>query len=152
MTSPSPELTESEKVNAQFLPRVYRGVAIVALASLVGLSILGATPMAATFGFGAFLSVGLLYSTERLVRGFLTPTDRPRQGRRRLIALMLAKLPLVLGILFLVSSAKWFHPIGLILGLALMPTIVTVCGVFWLFSPENDRKLAPRASLSGFFK
>lgn len=149
---PIPELTHTDKANVQFLPRVYRGVAVLAVALLIGLSLFGATHLAVSFGFGAFLSVGLLYSTERLVRGILTPTDRPKQSRRRLIVLMLAKLPVILCILFLVSNARWFHPLGLILGLALMPSVLTVCSVFWFLSVENNRKQVSRTSLSGYSK
>lgn len=125
-----PETDGTDEMTGQFLSGVYRAASVVGLLGLVGLSSFASGDMAANFGIGTFLGMAMVYSTEQIVRRYLVPTDKPNRSRRRLMALMFAKLPVVGGILFFVTRASWSHPIGLVLGVGVMPGVLTVCGVF----------------------
>jgi hypothetical protein len=123
-----------DALSRQFLPGVYRAAAIVGLLGLIGLSAFASGDMAANFGIGTLLGMGMVYSTEHIVRRYLVPTDNLKRGRRRLMALMLAKLPVLGVVLFFVTRSAWHHPIGLVLGLGVMPGMLTVCGIFRFWS------------------
>lgn len=125
-----PETAAIDEMTGQFLSGVYRAAAVIGLLGLAGFSSFASGDMAANFGIGAFLGMAMVYSTEQIVRRYLVPTDRPNRSRRRLMALMLAKLPVLGGVLFFVTKASWSHPIGLVLGFGVMPGVLTVCGVF----------------------
>jgi hypothetical protein len=132
---------ESSRVDPaprRFLSRVYQANAVIGLAGLIVSSLLGSGELAASFGSGALLSMGAVFSTERFVRRCLVPTGKPGHNRIRLLALMTAKIPALAVILYLITRSEWFHPVGFTLGLGVMPVVLTFCGVFWLMSSKTD--------------
>ena len=74
-------------------------------------------------------------------RHYITPSENIKRNRRRLLLLLLAKLPILGIMLFFVTSEDWFHPIGLFCGVSMIPLTLTLYGmaVFINQSSANEQ-------------
>lgn len=120
--------TPPDDMSERFLARVYRISLILTLVGVLAINWAGAPMFAVNFVIGAGISVLLVRSTQALVQRHLIPAERPREQRRRFLLLMFAKVPVLIVLFFLLTDGAWFHPLGLILGLSMMPLCITVYG------------------------
>lgn len=125
----------------RFLPRVYRVSAVLTVVGAVAARVAGADLLAVNFFVGSMTGLTMLYITAWLVRRYVTPGARVKRNRNRLFLLLMAKLPLLGIVLYFVTSSEWFHPIGLLTGVSLVPFTVTLCGLILLArqGSENGR-------------
>ncbi|MBM3264308.1 MAG: ATP synthase subunit I [candidate division Zixibacteria bacterium] len=148
-TDQDPEAPTPGSPVGSFLSKVYKWSLLCTLTGLVVLIGLGYLDAGANFGIGAMVGLFMMYSTGHLVQRYLIPADQPFKNRRRLMALMMAKLPILVGVLYLVTTADWFHPAGFILGLSILPVMLTISGMGWLFFSETGRPAVRRTRWSG---
>jgi uncharacterized membrane protein YhdT len=113
----------------RFLPRVYRINAVLTIVGVIAARVAGADLFAVNFFVGSIIGLSMLYITAWLVRRYVTPGAHIKRNRNRLFLLLLAKLPLLGIVLFLVTSGDWFHPIGLLTGVSMTPLTLTLCGL-----------------------
>ncbi len=113
----------------RFLPRVFRINALLIIAGVIAARVAGADMLAVNFFAGSMIGLLMLYTTARLVRRYLAPSVHIKRNRIRLLLLLLAKLPLIGVVLFFVTSGAWFHPIGLFLGVSMIPFTLTLYGL-----------------------
>ena len=116
----------------RFLTRVYRISAVLTVVGAIAARVAGADLLAVNFFVGSMIGLSMLYLTAWLVRRYVTPGTRIKRNRNRLFLLLLAKLPLLGLVLYLVTSGGWFHPIGLLMGVSLVPFTLSLCGLILL--------------------
>ncbi len=113
----------------RFLPRVYRINALLTVVGAIAARVAGADLLAVNYFMGSMISMLMLYSTAWLVRRYITPSARIKRNRIRLMLLLLAKLPMLGVVLYFVTSGTWFHPVGLLLGVSMVPFTLTLYGL-----------------------
>lgn len=113
----------------RFLPRVYRICAVLTIVGTIAARVAGADLLAVNFFVGSMIGLMMLYVTAWLVRRFVTPGAQIKRNRNKLFLLLMAKLPLLGIVLYFVTSGDWFHPIGLLTGVSLIPFTLTLCGL-----------------------
>ena len=125
----------------RFLPRVYRISAALTVVGAIAARVAGADLLAVNFFVGSMIGLSMLYITAWLVRRYITPGARIKRNRNRLFLLLMAKLPLLGIVLYFVTSGGWFHPIGLLTGVSLVPLTLTLCGLILLTrqGPGDER-------------
>ncbi len=130
-TAPEGDIAAGSDVDPlrPFLTRVFRISAVLAIVGTVAARVAGAQLLAVNFFIGSMIGMLMLYTTARLVRRYVTPSARIKRNRNRLILLLLAKFPLLGLVLYFVTSGDWFHPIGLLLGVSMMPFMLTLYGL-----------------------
>ena len=126
----------------RFLPRVYRINALLTVVGAIAARVAGADLLAVNFFVGSMIGMLMLYTTAWLVRRYITPSKHIRRNRIRLMLLLLAKLPFLGLALFFVTSGDWFHPIGLLLGVSMMPFTLTLYGLtLFMRQSEGDERI-----------
>lgn len=125
----------------RFLPRVYRISAVLTVVGTIAARVAGADLLAVNFFIGSLIGLTMLYITAWLVRRYITPAARIKRNRNRLFLLLMAKLPLLGLVLYFVTSGDWFHPIGLLSGVSMIPFTLTLCGLTLLLrqGAEDER-------------
>lgn len=125
----------------RFMTRIYQINAVLAVVGVIAARIVGADLIAVNFFVGSMIGLLMLYATVRLVRHYITPSENIKRNRRRLLLLLLAKLPILGIMLFFVTSEDWFHPIGLFCGVSMIPFTLTLYGmaVFINQSSANEQ-------------
>ena len=113
----------------RFLPRVYKISAVLTIVGTIAARVAGADLLAVNFFVGSMIGLMMLYVTAWLVRRFVTPGAQIKRNRNKLFLLLMAKLPLLGIVLYFVTSGNWFHPIGLLTGVSLIPFTLTLCGL-----------------------
>ncbi len=131
----------AEEPLRRFLPRVYRINAVLTIVGVIAARVAGADLFAVNFFVGSIIGLSMLYITAWLVRRYVTPGAHIKRNRNRLFLLLLAKLPLLGIVLFLVTSGDWFHPVGLLSGVSMTPLTLTLCGLSLLMRRDagNER-------------
>lgn len=126
--SQTPETPHIDGFVDRFFGRVYWMAAGLTMAGVLTLTLWGAPDMALNLGLGALMSGFAIRYTQRLVQRYLVPGDRIKRQRWYFMALMLAKLPLLVIVFFLVVQTSWFHPGGFLLGVSMLPGLIGVYG------------------------
>ncbi len=127
---------------SRFLPRIYRISAVLTIVGTIAARVSGADLLAVNFFVGSIIGLLMLYTTVKLVRRYITPSAHIKRNRIRLLVLLLAKLPLLGFLLFFVTSGDWFHPIGLLLGVSLMPFTMTLYGLILFLRQDSSNERA----------
>jgi hypothetical protein len=120
----------------RFLPGVYRICALLTVVGTIAARVAGADLLAVSFFMGSVIGLIMLYSTAWMVRRYITPSARLKRNRIRLMLLLFAKLPVLGVILYFVTSGTWFHPVGMLLGVSMVPFTLTLYGLT-LFMRQN---------------
>ena len=130
----------------RFLPRVYRISAVLTIVGTIVARVAGADLLAVNFFVGSIIGLMMLYVTAWLVRRFVTPGEQIKRNRNKLFLLLMAKLPLLGIVLYLVTSGSWFHPIGLLTGVSLTPFTLTLCGLVLVMRQGSSDDRAERTA------
>ena len=134
-------MAQSAETLSRFLPRVYRINALLTVVGAIAALVAGADLLAANFFIGSMIGLLMLYITSWLVRRYITPAKKIKRNRNRLILLLMAKFPILGLLLYFVTSGDWFHPIGLLLGVSMMPFTLTLCGlILFMRQGAGDEK------------
>lgn len=126
----------------RFLSRVYRISAVLTIVGVIAARVAGADLFSVNFFVGSLIGLSMLYITAWLVRRYMTAGAHIKRNRNRLFLLLLAKLPLLGIVLYLVTSAGWFHPIGLLTGVSMIPLTLTLCGLALVMRQGSETERA----------
>ena len=121
----------------RFLYAVYVAAGLIICLGLIAMSMSGIRILMLNFVIGAAFSMGLVRSTQFLVQQFLTPGDRLQQRRIWLMVFLLAKFPMILAFLALVSWSAWFDVIGFVFGVSLMPLLIIGYSLISIFTGNS---------------
>lgn len=139
------DLTGAATKLRRFLARVYKINAVLAVVGVIAARVVGADLIAVNFFAGSMIGLVMLYTTARLVRHYITPSENIKRNRRRLLLLLLAKLPVLGLMLFFVTSEDWFHPIGLFLGVSMIPFTLTLYGITLFLNQSSEDEQVDRS-------
>ena len=123
-----------------FLSRTYRLTALFAILGVIAARVAGADWLAINYFVGVVIGLVMLYTTARLVRRYMMPSEQLKKNRIRLLLLLFAKLPILGIVLFFVTRTEWFQPIGLLLGLSMTLFVLTLCGLIFFLKKNVPEK------------
>ena len=122
---------------SRFLYAVYVAAGLIICLGLVAMSLIEIRLLMLNFVIGAAFSMGLVRNTQFLVQQFLTPGDRLQQRRIWLMVFLLAKFPMILVFLALVSWSAWFDVTGFVIGVSLMPLLIIGYSLISIFTGNS---------------
>ena len=123
-----PATPHPDDISVRFLQRVYRLAWMLTLVGILVIGGSGSSVLALNFLIGACISVMALRSTQMLVQRYLIPVIQPRGQRWRFLFLLFAKVPLLIILFFIVTDVSWCRPLGLVLGVSIIPLAITLYG------------------------
>ncbi len=143
------ETSEMVMTPGRFLYTVYVAAGLIICLGIIAMSLSEIRVWMVNFIVGAAFSMGLVRSTQFLVQQFLTPGERLQQRRVWLMIFLMAKFPIILVFLALVTWSSWFDMTGFVIGVSLMPLLIIGYSLISILTGNNP---IGQAGLMAFYE
>ena len=124
----NPELPLPDNSPNRFFNQVYRWSLALTLIGAVILGVSGSLTLALNYIIGVGANLMFIRITQLMVQRYLVPDHISQHGRKKLMVLLLVKLPFLAIVCGIVVMMSWFQPFGFLLGVSVVPLLILIYG------------------------